>query len=149
MLTMELVFFHTGLSCDLVGSMHDDDFSRCDEDSDLQSLAGYKYATEQEIVNRASHIDVEMRKIEIFIDNGIYHFSQNEDSLFGTAFDLYKHGQQPDGKGSLSSIARDTNRDVVPAFAAFRNYFGNDAYYADTMIVSSCFCCAMHLLSTH
>ncbi len=79
------------------------------------------------------------RKIEIFLENGILHFPEDsQDILSEAAFDLYRYGQQKgndNDDGSLRSIARSTNRDVVPIFAAFRRYFDNDDYYADTMIV--------------
>lgn len=129
-------FHYPGLSCESVGFKSDDDSSRCVDNLELKSLAGYKYTSEQEIVNQASHIDVDMRKIEIFISNGMKHFTDSQELLIETAFDLYKYGQHPkDVRGSLSSIARNTRRDVVPMYADFRNYFDNDAYYADTMIV--------------
>ena len=128
--------FYTGLTCDLVGFMASDDFSRCDDNSDLKSLAGYRYVTDQQIMNRASHIDVDMRKVEIFIENGVSHFPDSQEVLFGTAFDLYRYGQHSnDIKSSLSSMARDTNRDIVPLFGAFSRYFKSDENYADTMIV--------------
>jgi len=128
-----------GLTCGLVGFMHGDDFSRCDVNSHLKSLAGYRYETEQDIVTQASHIDVEAKKVEIFIENGMYHFPDTQEKLFGTAYDLYRYGQHPNhvNGGSLSGIARNTNRDIVPAFADFRNYFSSDAYYADTMITNA------------
>jgi len=127
-----------GLTCDLVGFMASDDFSRCDDNSDLKSLAGYRYVTDQQIMNRASHIDVDMRKVEIFIENGVSHFPDSQEVLFGTAFDLYRYGQHSnDIKSSLSSMARDTNRDIVPVFGAFSRYFKSDENYADTMIVNA------------
>ena len=133
-----LIRSHKGLSCDAVGYLKGGTASRCDKKSESTSLAGYKYDTDADLVNRASHIDVEMKKIEIFIENGMNHFSASQEALFGTAFDLYRFGEQPSGVeiSSLRSIARNTNRDVVPLFASVRNYFGTDAYYADTMIVS-------------
>jgi hypothetical protein len=79
------------------------------------------------------------RKIEIFLENGMIHFPEDgQDVLSGAAFDLYRYGQQKgngNDDGSLRSIARSTNRDVVPIFTAFRRYFDNDDYYADAMIV--------------
>ena len=124
------------MTCDLVGSPAIDKSESSCVDSEISSLAGYRYDTEQEIVNRASHIDVDMKKIEILIENGMNHFPSSQEVLFGTAFDLYKYGQRAgiNSKGSLSSIARDTTKDVVPVFAAFRRYYNSDAYYADTMI---------------
>lgn len=134
--------------------MEDDDILRCEDSTDSKSLAGYTFVTEPIFVNKASHMDVDMRKIEIFINNGIYHFTENSDLLFGTAFDLYKYGEHSaDTKiNSLSSMARNTNRDVVPAFESFERYFNNDDNYADTIIVRlqclhtivyqfSCHCC--------
>jgi hypothetical protein len=110
--------------------------SRCDDSSDLQSLAGYKYAADQDTMNIASHMDIDMKKIDIFIGNGASHFSGSEEKLFATAFEVYKYGQQSnDIQGSLSNMARDKNRDVVPKFSLFRRYFKSDNYYADTIIV--------------
>ena len=127
-----------GLTCDLIGSPKIDDIAICGDDVEWNSLAGYKYVTDHEIFNHASHIDVDMRKVQIFIENGMHHFDGSQEVLFGTAYDLYRYGQRPGNsvKGSLSSIARDTRKDVVPVFAAFRRYYGSDPYYADTMIVS-------------
>jgi len=124
-----------GLTCDLVGFMSRDISSQCDDSSDLQSLAGYKYAADQDTMNIASHMDIDMKKIDIFIGNGASHFSGSEEKLFATAFEVYKYGQQSnDIQGSLSNMARDANRDVVPKFSLFRRYFKSDKYYADTII---------------
>ena len=65
---------HTGLTCDVVGFMKTDDSLRCENNSDLESLAGYRYETDPEIVNVSSRIDVEMKKVEIFLDNAVNHF---------------------------------------------------------------------------
>jgi len=115
--------------------------SICDTNSDSKSLAGYKYVAEQEIMDQASLIDIDIRKIEIFLENGMIHFPEDsQDVLSRAAFDLYKYGQQKgndNDDGSLRSIARSTNRDVVPIFTAFRRYFDNDDYYADTMITAA------------
>lgn len=94
---------------------------------DLKSLAGYRYETDPETVNEASRIDIEMKKVEIFLDNSAHHFSDSQEEVFESAFDVYK--------ASLRTITRDTNREVVPVFAAFQRYFDFDDYYADTMIV--------------
>jgi hypothetical protein len=95
------------------------------------------------------------RKIEIFLENGMIHFPEDsQDVLSGAAFDLYKYGQQKgndNDDGSLRSIARSTNRVVVPIFTAFRRYFDNDDYYADTMIVRAQWICCLifaHLNTT-
>lgn len=128
------------MTCDLIGYPTIDNSSALTcHDGELSSLAGYRYDTNQETVNLASHVDVDMRKVEIYIENGMNHFPGSQESLFGTAFDLYKYGQRPgDGnvEASLSSIARDPRKDVVPVFKDFRRYYNEDAYYADTMIVS-------------
>jgi hypothetical protein len=53
----------SGLTCDSVGSMQNNDPATsplCDGSSDTKSLAGYKYIAEQEIMNQASLIDVDM-----------------------------------------------------------------------------------------
>jgi hypothetical protein len=128
-----------GLTCDMVGVMLEDDVLRCDDSSDLKSLAGYIYASDEQIVSRASEIDVHIQKVEVFIENGMS-FSDSQELLFATAFDLYKNGQHSsDIKGgtSLSSIARDTNRDIVPVFQAYTRYFNFDEEYADTLIVNA------------
>lgn len=129
-----------GLTCDLVGSMLSDEALQCDDSSEIKSLAGYRFNTGLNDVNRASHMDIAMRKVEILIDNGMNHFQGSEELLFGTASDLYTYGQHSsDIKGfSLSQIARDTNRDVTDgAFTAFKRYFKSDENYADTLIVNA------------
>jgi len=124
-----------GLTCDLVGHMEQEE---CDDSSDLKRLAGYRYVSDQQMVNKASQIDVDMRKVEIFIQNGITQFQGSQEMLFGTAFGLYNYGQHSKyTEYSLSSMARDTNRNIVPSFVSFRRYFGSDANYADTMIVNA------------
>ncbi len=107
--------------------MKTDDSLRCEKNSDLKSLAGYRYEADPAIVSASSRIDVEMKNVEIFLDNAVNHFSDSQEVVFGSAFDVYK--------ASLRSIARDTNREVVPVFASFQRYFVLDDYYADTMIV--------------
>jgi len=120
----------------MVGFMDADDLPQCRMDAHTKSLAGYKYEQNRRVGYLSSHIDVEAKKIEIYIENGMYHFPDTQEKSFGTAFDLYRYGQHPNHlkAGSLGQIARNTNRDVVPAFADFRNYFSSDDYYADTMI---------------
>ncbi len=56
-----------GLTCDLVGSMKNEvpehallASSICDGNSDLKSLAGYRYLAEQEIIDQASLIDIDI-----------------------------------------------------------------------------------------
>ena len=107
--------------------MKTDDSLRCENSIDIKSLAGYRYETDPETVNEASRIDIEMKKVEIFLDNSVNHFSDSQEAVFGSAFDVYK--------ASLRTIARDTNREVVPVFTSFQRYFDFDDYYADTMIV--------------
>lgn len=115
--------------------MKNDDFFRCEDSSNAQSLAGYKYVTDQDIVNSASHIDVDIAKIDIFIGNGARHFPESEETLFQTAFDIYKLGRDSTEIGWLGNMARDPNRDVVPTFGSFQRYFNTDKHYADTIIV--------------
>ena len=81
-----------GLTCDMVGVMLEDDVLRCDDSSDLKSLAGYIYASDEQIVSRASEIDVHIKKVEVFIENGMS-FSDSQEALFATSFNLYKNGQ--------------------------------------------------------
>jgi hypothetical protein len=107
--------------------MKTNDSLRCENKSDLMSLAGYRYETDPEVIDVSSRLDVEMKKVEIFLDNAVNHFSDSQEVVFGSAFDVYK--------ASLRSIARDTDREVVPVFASFQLYFALDDYYADTMIV--------------
>lgn len=133
------------MTCELVGSLKQDDFSstsgtfpHCDT-SNLQSLAGYRYTSDVGAVGAHSLIDVDIRKVEILINNGAKHFPDSQEALFGAAFDIYKYGTRSNAvKISLSSMARDTNRDITPVFGAFRRYFERDDNYADTLIVSSC-----------
>jgi hypothetical protein len=125
-----------GLTCDMVGSLMNDEVLKCEDDSEMSSLAGYRYVTDQQSVYAASRVDTEVKKIGIFMNNGINHFPDSTELLFGTAFDLYKNGKQAT-KSSLSSLARDTNRDVVPVYAAYRRYFNFDDNYADTIIVNA------------
>jgi hypothetical protein len=92
------------------------------------------------------------QKIDIFLENGILHFPEDsQDFLSGAAFDLYRYGRQmgkDNDDGSLRSIARSTNREAVPVFAAYRRYFDNDHYYADTMIVrAQCIFCLKYFCS--
>jgi hypothetical protein len=143
-----------GLTCDIVGSMQKDDTessayslsfsssSSAPQDSacESNSLAGYKFTEEEnDDVSQAALVDIDIRKIEIFLENGILFFGDSRDAFSGGAFELYKYGQQLsiDGEGSLRSIARSTNRDTVPIFAAYRRYFDGDDYYADTMITAA------------
>jgi len=143
-----------GLTCDIVGSMQKDDteassyslsFSSSssaplDSACESNSLAGYKFTEEEnDDVSQAALVDIDIRKIEIFLENGILFFADSRDAFSGGALELYKYGQQLsiDGENSLRSIARSTNRDTVPIFAAYRRYFDGDDYYADTMITAA------------
>ena len=122
-----------GITCSTVGRMVNDDVLQCSDNSGQKSLAGYQYST---LLGRAPLMDVEMRKVEILIENGINHFPEDQELLLGTAFDLYKYGENPGmAKTSLSKIARETNRDIVPTFQAFERYFSNEENYADVLIV--------------
>lgn len=122
-----------GITCSTVGRMVNDDVLQCSDNSGQNSLAGYQYST---LLGRAPLMDVEMRKVEILIENGINHFPEDQELLLGTAFDLYKYGENPGmAKTSLSKIARETNRDIVPTFQAFERYFSNEENYADVLIV--------------
>jgi len=129
------------LTCDLVeapGTSLISNAAGCGEDSDTTSLAGYRFGSEKEIITRASQVDIDMKKIEIFIENGVKHFSDYQQDLFAAAYDLYRYGQRSNGiKGSLMSMARDTNRDIVPVFGAYRRYFNADENYADTMLTNA------------
>lgn len=109
--------------------MTTDESLRCENKSDLKSLGGYRYEADPDVVNESSRIDVQMKTVEIFLDNAVNQFSESQEVVFRSAFDVYKT--------SLRSIARDTNREVVPVFASFQRYFALDDYYADTMIVSA------------
>ena len=127
--------------------MKRDDFSRCSDGPDAQSLAGYKYVTDRGIVNSAAHIDVDISKVNMFIGNGARHFPGSEETLFQTAFDIYKYGRHSNEIGLLGNMARDPNRDVVPMFGAFRRYFNTDKHYVDTIVVRAHWCVALLLSS--
>ncbi|KAL7554731.1 hypothetical protein ACHAWF_018259 [Thalassiosira exigua] len=126
-----------GLTCDMVGEMLNDIDLRCDYSADTKSLAGYRYVADEETISAASRVDVVIAKVDMFIDNGVNHFPESVETLFGTALDLYRYGEHPSNRNSLSSMARDTNRDVVPAFEAFRRYFKFDDNYADTLVTNA------------
>merc|ERR1719438_69434 len=120
---IESMYSCVGLTCDVVGFMPDDDFSRCSDDANKQSLAGYVYGSDLGPVDERARIDIDVRKIEILMANGIAHYSDvdSREQLFRAAFDLYRYGSSSRaGGGSLSRIARDANRDVVPAFESFK-----------------------------
>ena len=70
--------------------------------------------------------------------DGIAHYldADSREQLFRAAFNLYRYGSSSSAGGSLSHIARDANRDVVPVFESFKRYFQVDSNYADTLIVS-------------
>ncbi len=64
-LQIQSMYSCLGLTCDWVGSMKNEVPERallassiCDGNSDLKSLAGYKYLAEQVIIDQASRIDI-------------------------------------------------------------------------------------------
>jgi hypothetical protein len=66
-LQIQSIYSCLGLTCDLVGSMKNEFPERTllassmyDGNSDLKSLAGYKYLVEQEIIDQASLIDTDI-----------------------------------------------------------------------------------------
>lgn len=129
-----------GLECDLIGKSIGDDFAyKCEDGSNMKSLAGYRYAAEQDVVSSAAKIDIEIRLLEIYMDNGMEHFPDDVESLFGLAYEQYRFGNGSlHGEGSLSRLAKDVRRDIVPSFPQFRRYFNSDENYADKLIVSEC-----------
>jgi len=128
-----------GLSCDVVGSLLGDDFAFCD-DSSMKALAGYFFRTDRSGVIEASRIDVDTRAIDIFINNGMYLF-QDSEVAFAASFECYKYGHNiavtGSNHGPLQSLATSSDRDVVPAFSAFRRYFKDDDDYADSILVDA------------
>ncbi len=129
-----------GLECDLIGNSIGDDFAyKCEDGSNMKSLAGYRYAAEQDVVGTAAKIDIEIRLFEIYMTNGMEHFPDDMESLFGLAYERYRFGNGSlHGEGSLSRLAKDVRRDIVPSFPQFRRYFKSDENYADKVIVSEC-----------
>jgi len=129
-----------GIDCHLIGKLIGDDFAyKCEDGSKVKSLAGYRYVAEQDVVSSAAKIDTEIRLLEIYINNGMEHFSDDIETLFGLAYERYRFGNgNLHGEGSLSRLAKDVRRDIVPSFPQFRRYFKNDGNYADKLIVSEC-----------
>ena len=129
-----------GIDCHLIGKLIGDDFAyKCEDGSKVKSLAGYRYVAEQDVVSSAAKIDTEIRLLEIYINNGMEHFSDDIETLFGLAYERYRFGNgNLHGEGSLSRLAKDARRDIVPSFPQFRRYFKNDENYADKLIVSEC-----------
>ena len=130
------------LSCDLIGTQTGGDFAyNCEDESGEKSLAGYRYVSEQNIISSAAKIDVEIRLLEIFMDNGVEYFSDDVESLFGLAYERYRFGDgNVYGEGTLSRLATDVRRDIVPSFPQFRRYFEGNENYADKVIVSESSC---------
>jgi len=128
-----------GIDCHLIGKLIGDDFAyKCEDGSKVKSLAGYRYVAEQDVVSSAAKIDTEIRLLEIYINNGMEHFSDDIETLFGLAYERYRFGNgNLHGEGSLSRLAKDVRRDIVPSFPQFRRYFKNDENYADKLIVDA------------
>lgn len=127
-----------GLSCGLIGKISGDDFAyKCEDGSNVKSLAGYDYVADKDIISSAAKIDIEIRLIDIYITNGIEHFPDDMEALFGLAYERYRFGNGSlQGEGSISRLAKDVRRDIVPSFPQFRRYFRSDENYADKIIVS-------------
>lgn len=127
-----------GLDCELIGKSIGEDFAyKCEDGSNVKSLAGYRYVAEQDVVRSAAKIDIEIRLLEIYINNGMEHFPDDMETLFGLAYERYRFGNGSlHGEGSLSRLAKDVRRDIVPSFQQFRRYFKSDENYADKIIVS-------------
>lgn len=81
---------------------------------------------------------MDTRAIDIFINNGMYLF-QDSEVAFAASFECYKYGHNiavtGSNHGPLQSLATSSDRDVVPAFSAFRRYFKDDDDYADSLLV--------------
>ena len=145
---IESLFSCIGVTCEEVGFMPEDDFTRCTTSSRLHSLAGYRYGSNTEEVTKRAHIDVDMKKIDILMTNGIAHHSSVDggtDKLFAAAFEVYKYGTSPSVQDSLINLAKDTGREIVPVFESFKRYNQFQANYADQMIVG----CSAPVLCTH
>jgi len=137
---IESMFSCIGVTCDEVGFMPEDDFTRCTTTASLNSLAGYRYGSNKEKVTKRAHIDVDMRKIDILMTNGIAHHSGVDggtDKLFTAAFEVYKYGTSPSVQDSLVNLAKDTGREIVPVFESFKRYYQFEANYADQMITKA------------
>jgi len=137
---IESMFSCIGVTCDEVSFMPEDDFTRCTTTASLHSLAGYRYGSHKEKVTKRAHIDVDMRKIDILMTNGIAHHSSVDggtDKLFTAAFEVYKYGTSPSVQDSLVNLAKDTGREIVPVFESFKRYYQFQANYADQMITKA------------
>ena len=65
------------------------------------------------------------------------HFPDDVEALFGLAYERYRFGNGSlRREGSISRLAKDVRRDIVPSFPQFRRYFKSDENYADNIIVS-------------
>jgi len=137
-----------GLSCDLIGKLTGEDFAyKCEDGANVKSLAGYRYVAEQDVISSAAKIDVEIRLLEIYINNGMNLFSDDIETLFGLAYERYRFGNgNLHGEGSLVRLAKDVRRDIVPSFPQFRRYFKSDENYADKIIVSKFILEGLHSL---
>jgi len=127
--------------------MPEDDFTRCTTTASLHSLAGYRYGSDLEKVTKRARLDIDMKRIDILMTNGITRHSSADggtDKLFATAFEVYQYGTSPSVKDSLVNLAKDTGREIVPVFESFKRYYQFQSNYADQIIVRCSVTCIIY-----
>eukprot|EP00804_Cyclotella_cryptica_P018112 CCRYP_005898-RB/>CCRYP_005898-RB protein AED:0.02 eAED:0.02 QI:1433/1/1/1/0.93/0.88/17/82/2547 len=122
-----------GLSCDMVGFMPRNNFTHCQESATNKQLAGFSYVGDHDSFGQHSKIDVDIKDIEAFIDNGLDIFPTDN----GLGKDFYQFQQYSSSYASVQGLAKSSGREVVPSFASFRRYFNDDVNYADSIIVDA------------
>ena len=144
---IESMFSCLGVTCDEVGFMPEDDFTRCTTTASLHSLAGYRYGSDLDKVTKRARLDIDMKRIDILMTNGITRHSSADggtDKLFATAFEVYQYGTSPSVKDSLVNLAKDTGREIVPVFESFKRYYQFQSNYADQIIVRCSVTCIIY-----
>jgi len=116
------------IGCDDVGVHTMETSNACVDPDERDALAGYRPATD---VRNYSKLDLDIQEIDILLKMEAY----------GPAEDLYTYGKHSATDSaadrtalSLEFLATDPDRLVVPQFPAFRDYFGGDERYADTIV---------------
>ena len=117
------------ITCNDIGVHSTESSASCIDPEDRAALAGYRPATD---VKNYAKLDLDVQELDILLKMKAY----------GPAENLYAFGKHAvvasgqDGTTTLSleGIATSTDRSVAPQFADFKQYYGEDDRYADTII---------------
>jgi hypothetical protein len=142
-LKLQSVYDCLGITCADIGTHQDQRLDiECKDNDGIQSLSGYRTRTD---AGEYAQMDLDIQELDVLMAMGAYEAAE-ELYLFG------RHAQSGADNSrvslSLQSLAIDTGRSDVASFRKFRDYYGEDVNYADT-IMTRIFDTSVDMSTTH